>query len=1764
MRFSDSDKIIEVTSARKVLNKDKLADVIANEIDIVRKAFTCFEDKKTRSSEKLLSIDNPWHNGLQTESNQEYVSSLYFISVSQQYYVFNRNRDIDSYPGVNKLTGASKEIVDNLKGFIGSSVSQGLLYQGKYVTLVYNDFGKITAIISFSEKHPYVLQLRKQFNGITDAALVKMVNNNLLSYANSSNFMTFPSLYNEDFVVKPLRQPKLLMGQDGFVIEIPRVTKANYEAFVEATVKGAAIHNAIISVDDKVKAVVYLDENTQQQIFSYNGATVILNKNKTNWLNRPVTSLYDPSGVQNLGAIYDWAYYFRDLWNKYQDYLLYVAPGQLNTKVADELNLPSNDELRKDKGQATVGDLITADAHKFVEFIEDLKKASKERFDLGGVNNAWKVPLYLRFTGLLSFLKGIAEEGAVGIKAGVLKEKMAFNNAKASDMPAVPNMDPEIALFPHQAETLAKLEISQQSAIIDISTGGGKCAKFNQLIQTLTGIYTLQELFELGKLRKAKKDATEWFSDLGNIEVYSTEGLASSSWAYRRVAGEPTIGWKFTDGSYVEGLKEHKLKVFNPETRKLDWKRLDEIKRGDWLPKTCGLKLFGNNRNNIEYNFSSSIPLSIRTAPEDVQLGFLSRLEAQFTRNEFYSYTSEYREVIFQLKAILENLNILCTVAYSDKNIYTLTIDPSSVLNWTRLLDLDVSGLNTTDTRFSIPNNVEPIDGQYFVQAEEQFTGNEEYVYDISVPGPHSYLLDGFMSHNTISILTDILNLMNQKKVKRPLILMPTALIGQWISQIGNFTGGTVNAFAITTDIVKSRATKDKSGYEVLAETIANLPPNTIFLTSIDFIKTGKELVFAAPSPKDNIYSYGGVDWIKEVIDPDIISVDEAHKIKNPTTDVCKATYALGDGVEYKRIATGTLINNNPDDLIGQVGFLDPNIIGNTAEFKSRYYERSSRGGRTKYTKPVDNFAELVRNDLRNNTNYIIYRKKDWASLLPKVEYTQEFVELNSAQQAVYNDMVHEMLEEIYNDPALADVIKNLTSEDGDVEDDMELPAWILGRLAKLEQYLTAPEMHNLVAKLGKDAISVKLPKIDELIGESIKQGYKVIVAVHYKEAARHLIKYSKYGRNSLYYDASKKDLIAEFKNNKNIHALFAVALSLREGLNLQCANRIIIADVDWTPGGLEQLEARIFRPSLEIKDGKIINKNEGKTVYINTVLANYSADVVKYVFQNFKRIRNSIIMENCPVPKIRKPGFDEASLTGSWGDMILGGMDTVQGIKDFRDWQKSEIDKERDKHREFVPIKAAPKLPGKTIHTPWVPGMDLPLEDGEVPMSEYLEQFPEFVSTRDLHTVEDKLQGQVVKTEFGYGVVKEVNKRSKTKLRVRLFNGQILSAYPVVLTVLVPDADGKKIKELEKKANGGGSGRKRPQPIGSGGGRSDSDSGDATSSDNTTTGKPRVATTAPRTRTTTDESTDQSQDALPTGEVTRKKLNELAEPFGLVLKKKTKKDGVHWYWKPLERDDIALRIQNVEELTDKSWKRWIKNLKAAEKAFEEFYAEEAEGGDDATQQSIAKDKKRREKQQSEEQRDYKIELHVGTYNSIPMLIAYPSDPDSKDLVDIGFKLFPETWTVHIPNKNYGYAVLEKLQSKFNVPENNVAEIEDVLDGMSRSKYGHDFPEDAKNFMKLVKKKAKDGNLKVYPLIIDERVYFVVDKNSHPGVNLTRYKFGKNKFEEESSFYGYLAKSTADLKKKLKQVSKILEITNIKSLTKEAKDLFGISLSGKE
>jgi len=974
----------------------------------------------------------------------------------------------------------------------------------------------------------------------------------------------------------------------------------------------------------------------------------------------------------------------------------------------------------------------------------------------------------------------------------------------------------------------------------------------------------------------------------------------------------------------------------------------------------------------------------------------------------------------------------------------------------------------------------------------------------LNVAGENAILDVSTGGGKTPSIIYDICNLLNKGKIKRPLVSMPTSLIPQWISQVTFFTAGKMNAFPITTEVVNRR------GKDEIEKMIRSAPPNTIFLTTYSFLTTGKYIV----DPIEEVYSYTGMEWVRSVVNPDYISLDESHFIKRPTTDWNLAATNLGSTCIYKRIATGTLINNNPTDLIGQCGFLDPSIVGDTTEFKNRY----SEGG---VWRP--NFAELCRNDLRSRAKYIMFRKKDWAVLLPKIQYNQVLVEMSKEQAKIYKDMVYQVLEEIKSDPNLAKAWDKLISS-GD--DGIDVPVALLGKLARLEQYLTAPEIHGLTKLVGEEWKSPKLEAIDNLIDESIKQGGKVIVNVHYKEAARHLQKYSRHSARSVYYDAANKKAVPEFQNNPKIVVMFAVCQSLKEGLNLQVANRIIVADVDWTPGNLDQLEARIVRPHLEWKDGKLINKNSKKIVYIDTVICNDSADVVKYAFQNFKKIRNAKIMENCPIDMIDPPQFSDEALVARYGDPLVGGVKSMQATDAYRDWILKQIEDEKKKgDLSFVPVKESRVLPNSAPikNIPWVSGMTLPLNnDDDIPLIDYAESKEEYTAAKHLTAIEDDLIGKTVITEYGFGIIKGVTSNNKVKiLNYDTNKTKSFDMFSVVINEKITPANAKKLQAKENSKD------KLKTKLGV---------------------KPIDAKNA--------LDLEHALLDLPTGKVTRSKLNELLSKYNKQLKVKTV-DGEKEYRVYDSKYDLTSKPINIEDVSDKSWEQWLKyTLKLDASITKHIEKKSAAEKVKTPTEKVKTPKVEKTPKTDEPVKDGAAEIYIGIYNGILCLYGYTEDPDSEDLLDLGFKDMPPCWSFYVGSKAKGYIVLEKLQKKYKIPAKNVEEIEAVFDNMARSKYKLDFPEEGiRNWMKLNRKKAAAGQLKLYPMVIDEYVYLIVDTLSHPGVTLSRYGF-----EKEDKYFVYFGKSPSDVKQCYKRIKSKLRITNDKTLIKDAKDSYNISL----
>ena len=190
--------------------------------------------------------------------------------------------------------------------------------------------------------------------------------------------------------------------------------------------------------------------------------------------------------------------------------------------------------------------------------------------------------------------------------------------------------------------------------------------------------------------------------------------------------------------------------------------------------------------------------------------------------------------------------------------------------------------------------------------------------------------------------------------------------------------------------------------------------------------------------------------------------------------------------------------------------------------------------------------------------------------------------------------------------------------------------------------------------------------------------------------------------------------------------------------------------------------------------------------------------------------------------------------------------------------------------------------------------------------------------------------------------------------------------------------------------------------------------------------------------------------------------------------------------------------------------------------------------------------------------------MYIGEYNSIPSLYVLLEDPDSADLESIGFKKMPKYWEYEVPNKNAGLKVLNRLKKKFEIPKAsedgkvlNEDSVLAVLQDMQDNKFAVKFPSaKAINWFRIAKfKPVKKGRLKIYPLVVNGKVSLVVDAKSHQGIDLSSYGFQKN-----DEYCIYLAKNVGELKNVVKEVSKVLEITNLSDLKKSAKKKFNITL----
>jgi SNF2 family DNA or RNA helicase len=216
---------------------------------------------------------------------------------------------------------------------------------------------------------------------------------------------------------------------------------------------------------------------------------------------------------------------------------------------------------------------------------------------------------------------------------------------------------------------------------------------------------------------------------------------------------------------------------------------------------------------------------------------------------------------------------------------------------------------------------------------------------------------------------------------------------------------------------------------------------------------------------------------------PDMIIIDEAQRIGNPSAKQSKTAYYIGDRTKYRLALTGTPVRNSPLDFFGIMRFVNPDIFGKSVTaFRARYA----------HTYPLPNGGMIIKpredmlGELVEKAHSCSFRasKRDCLDL-PPVLHQKITCELEPEARRIYNQMKKQSVMEL-------EAIKG--KEPRNV-----FAANVLARAEKLAQiaggYTKDPD--------GK-WIQVSKAKINatrETVTELVELGKKVIIfAIHVAE----------------------------------------------------------------------------------------------------------------------------------------------------------------------------------------------------------------------------------------------------------------------------------------------------------------------------------------------------------------------------------------------------------------------------------------------------------------------------------------------------------------------------------------------------------------------------------------------------------------------------------------------------------------------------------------
>ncbi len=372
----------------------------------------------------------------------------------------------------------------------------------------------------------------------------------------------------------------------------------------------------------------------------------------------------------------------------------------------------------------------------------------------------------------------------------------------------------------------------------------------------------------------------------------------------------------------------------------------------------------------------------------------------------------------------------------------------------------------------------------------------------------------------TIQVISLILKLKEENKLKKPvLVVCPTTLMGNWKRELNTFSPslkvltyhGFDREFSLSCDVILT----------------------TYAILRIDLEKFKKN------------------SW-------DLLIIDEAQNIKNPSTSQTQAIKAIK--ATMKVAMTGTPVENRLSELWSIFDFINKGYLGSLVDFSKNY------------SIPIERFKELTRaQKLKKAISPFMLRRlktdKTIISDLPEKVVLDDFCYLTKAQVALYERVLKDSMESITKS-----------------ETKMNRRGAIFKLITNLKQVCNHPYHYLKHGDMSANA-SGKSQKLIDILKNIVDNDEKVLVFTQYKEMGTILenIIAEEFNQTPLFFHGSlnvrqREELIKKFQEDIKEKIMILSLKAGGLGLNLTSASNVIHYDLWWNPAVEDQATDRTYR----------------------------------------------------------------------------------------------------------------------------------------------------------------------------------------------------------------------------------------------------------------------------------------------------------------------------------------------------------------------------------------------------------------------------------------------------------------------------------------------------------------------------------------------------------------------------------------------------------